>query len=246
LRPLIGVTGSMEMKGRYEWRCMRADYFEAVRAAGGIPVMLPFLETEAEAAELLARLDGLLLAGGEDVDPHYYGEEPLPGQGEIVPERDHTELLLAKKALALDLPILAICRGEQLLAVAVGGALYQDIPTQVKGAFKHKQEAPRWYATHTVHIKPGSKLAAMLGSEVRVNSFHHQAVKTLPKGFTVTAEAEDGIIEAYESDTHRFVVAVQWHPESFVGRSDTFAPLFAAFVAEAAAEKAPLQARRRG
>lgn len=235
MRPLIGVTASTEMQNGYVWRLQREQYMIAVQKAGGIPVMLPYIQTEAEADELLSRLDGLLLSGGEDVDPYYFGEEPLPGQGEIVPERDITELLLARRALAHNLPVLAICRGEQVLAVAMGGSLYQDIPSQVKGAFKHSQKAPRWYATHSLHIRPGTKLAAMLGAgSVRVNSFHHQAVKSLPKGFTITAEAEDGMIEAYESDNHRFVVAVQWHPEAMVERADTFLPLFTGFVSEAA------------
>jgi putative glutamine amidotransferase len=238
MRPLIGITADILREPGRESLWNAVDYFRAVQRAGGIPVLLPYCETEAEATEIVARLDGILFSGGNDVDPLHFGEQPHPHLGLITPERDQAELLLARAALARDLPVLGICRGHQLLAVAAGGTLWQDVPSQVPGAIKHRQEAPRWYPTHEVEIVPGSRLAAILGERVRVNSYHHQAVRTVPPGWTVTAVAPDGINEGMELPGGRFVLSVQWHPETFTGRSYNFDRLFTAFVTAAA------QARR--
>ncbi|MFS8640616.1 MAG: gamma-glutamyl-gamma-aminobutyrate hydrolase family protein [Symbiobacteriaceae bacterium] len=232
MRPLIGVTAhnrANEEPGR-DWLYIPRDYFRAVWRAGGLPVMLPLVADEAEAAQVLERLDGLLLAGGDDLDPLLYGELPLPGTGRIDPERDRAELAYARQAVRRDMPTLGICRGHQVLAVAFGGALWQDIPTQVPGAIKHRQEAPADYPTHPVAIAPGTRLAALLGPERLVNSRHHQAVKRVPEGWVASAHAPDGVIEAMEHPERRFVLSVQWHPENFQGQPYNFDSLFEAFV----------------
>lgn len=233
MQPLIGITCSPHEEGARNWLYQNRDYFTAVAKAGGLPVMLPLVDSEAAADALLDRVDGLLMSGGGDMDPRYYGEQPHPKLGTIEPERDQTELLLARRALARSMPILAICRGEQVLAVALGGTLWQDIPSQVPGALKHAQQAPRWYATHGIRVEPGTRLAEILGAtELSVNSFHHQAVRTLPPGFRLAAAAPDGIIEAFEAE-HGFALGIQWHPESFAPRGGEFDALFRAH-AEAA------------
>ena len=231
MKPLIGITASMlrELPNR-DWIWNTNDYFRAVQRAGGIPVLLPFCETTAEAAEILDRMDGLLLSGGGDVDPLLYGEQPHPQMGEISPERDVTELAYTQVALERDMPVLGICRGHQVLAVAAGGTLVQDIPAQVPGAIKHRQQAPRWYPSHAVEAKPGTRLAELLGTEFKVNTYHHQSVKALPPEWVVSAVAADGVIEALEHPGYRFLLSVQWHPENFLGRAYNFDRLFTAFV----------------
>lgn len=202
------------------------------------------------AGAALEGADGLVLSGGFDIDPRLFGEEPVPGLGRLEPDRDVWEVALVRAALRRDLPLLAICRGMQLLNVAVGGTVYQDLASQRPGSGKHFQDAPAWWPTHSVRIEPGSFLAAVLGcdgahgEEVRgvpgagvppagsagftlaVNSFHHQAVREPAPGLRAVAVAPDGVVEAVESPGHRFVVGVQWHPELMEeGR------LFACFVA---------------
>ncbi|MFZ5818143.1 MAG: gamma-glutamyl-gamma-aminobutyrate hydrolase family protein [Bacillota bacterium] len=231
MRPLIGITANMlqELPNR-DWIWNTNDYNRAVQRAGGIPVLLPFVETEAEAAAVLDRIDGLLLSGGEDLDPLLYGEMPHPKTGNISPERDAAELLYARLALARDMAIFGICRGQQVLAVAFGGSLWQDLPAQVPTAMKHRQDGPKWYPTHPVSIAEGSRLAAILGNQRLVNSRHHQSVKRVPEGWVVNAVAPDGVIEGMEHPGHRFALSVQWHPENFQGRPYHFDDLFRAFV----------------
>jgi len=239
MQPLIGVTCWQETTATGQERLfVPRNYFRSIERAGGIPVLLSYVETPAAAAAALDRLDGLLLSGGIDVDPRLYGELPLPQLGRVDPERDTTELLLTRIAVEQGLPLLAICRGIQLLAVAMGGSLYQDIPRQLPGAMKHSQEAPRWADSHGIRLVPGSRLEQLLGGrEAVVNSFHHQAVKTVPSGFVVSATADDGVIEGIECPRHPFAVGVQWHPEEFVERSSAFYSLFSGLVEAARARR---------
>ncbi|WP_202078326.1 gamma-glutamyl-gamma-aminobutyrate hydrolase family protein [Caldalkalibacillus salinus] len=211
-KPIIGITASLE-EAHVKVKRYYADW---IFNQGGIPFIIPYTTDETQLQSLTEQIDGLLLAGGGDIDPTLFEEEPVPGLGSITPERDTLELSLAKHALESDIPILAICRGIQILNVAAGGNMYQDLDTQYgeKSLLQHMQVAPTWHASHTVAITPSSKLHAIVGSEkVKTNSFHHQAVKDAAPGFIVSAESTDGVVEAIESLKHSYVIGVQWHPE---------------------------------
>jgi putative glutamine amidotransferase len=239
LRPIIGLTADrlQELPNRH-WLWNTVDYFDAVKNAGGMPVLLPYIDTEEEAEQLLSRMDGILFTGGNDVDPALFGEAPHQKLGSVDPERDTTELLLAKVALRRNMPILGICRGHQLLAVAGGGTLWQDIPAQMPHAIKHSHNTPpKHHPIHTVKAAPGTRLEALLGAEFGVNSRHHQAVKDVPAGWVASAVAPDGINEAMELPGARFAMSVQWHPENFWGRAYSFDRVFRAFVEAAASHR---------
>jgi putative glutamine amidotransferase len=230
MRPVIGITlGDGDRPG---YHSMRADYARSVARSGAAPVVLPPLPAD-HAAALLERVDGLLLSGGVDVDPALYGQPRHPKLGRVDRERDDFELALAREALRRDLPILAICRGQQLLNVATGGTLYQDLPSQLEGALGHEAAGRRTRLSHPVEVTPGSKLAEILGpGPLSVNSFHHQAVERLGDGLVVSGRSPaDGVIEAVEMNGRSFVVAVQWHPESFWNEAVSFQALFDAHVA---------------
>ena len=210
-------------------RCHRiADYLEAVAASGAKPVVL---EADHGPQGLLTDLDGLVLSGGGDVDPALFGEAPHPAYSPAEEGRDAAEIALVLAALESKTPVLAICRGIQVLNVAAGGTLVQDIPTQVRHSLAHRVDKPRDFPAHEVAVSPGSTLAALLGTDesrphVVVNSRHHQSVKEVARGFHVTAKAIDGVIEALESDDRSaFCVGVQWHPENF-GADSRFRALF--------------------
>jgi putative glutamine amidotransferase len=213
-----------------------APYAAGAAQAGAAVAAFPIRGARPPAA-VVAACHGVLLIGGGDVAPERFGaDDPRGLSAHVVPERDAYELELLELALHRDLPVLAICRGHQVLAVARGGALHVDIPTELPGAVPHScpQEA---LDAHEVRLVAGSRLAAILGAPaIAVNSRHHQAVRDdrVGDGLRVTARAPDGVIEALESTAHGFVIGVQWHPEDFVGAGDRFAPLFAAFVARPA------------
>jgi putative glutamine amidotransferase len=212
------------------------QYVDAVIAAGGAPVALPIGLSGEPLTAIYEMLDGLLLPGGDDVAPELYGHERHPALGAVNDARDALELEVARRALADDLPILGICRGIQLLAVAAGGTLYQDIPSEIEQYLGHDvREHGRDHLSHDLQIEAGSRLAQVLGTTTtRVNSFHHQAVQQVPDGFQVSARAGDGVIEAIESHSHDFVLGVQCHPEGIWRTSaPEFAGLFAAFVGAA-------------
>lgn len=229
-RPRVGITIGSSRQGK-DFFAIRDDYVRAVEAAGGLPLVL-VPGTARDAADLLDALDALVLTGGDDVDPRLYGEEPHPTVKEVRRDRDEFELALCREGLRRDHPILAICRGHQVLNVATGGTLVQDIPSQVTGAGRHDPDVERWGLAHEVRVERGSRLHQILGRDtVAVNSFHHQAVKQLGAGLQATAWSEgDGVVEGIESTAHRFVVGVQWHPEAFWDQPTTFQPLFEAVV----------------
>lgn len=226
-RPIIAVTSLFENGHTF----LHRDYTDAVLAAGGLPLAVPCVDDAGLLGQICERADGLLLSGGEDVDPQLYGEEPQPGLGAISPERDRVEAMLARAFLAADKPVFAICRGLQLLNAVEGGTLLQDIERQHAGALQHKQAAPRDHLSHRVQVEPGTLLARAAGFDrLRVNSFHHQAVKRAAPGYRVNAVAADGVAEGIESESHRFVLGVQWHPENLHRTDQAARQLFSAFV----------------
>lgn len=210
------------------------DYVQAITQAGGIPLLIPFLREPIMIQKIVEQCAGLLLTGGEDIDPFYYKEEPSPYLGKIIPERDEIELKVFDLFLQQNKPIIAICRGCQLMNIALGGSLYQDIPSEIQSVINHKQKAPRGYGTHTIDIKKGTLLYRIVGEEkIRVNSYHHQSVKKICPPLVSSAFSMDGVIEAIESKHHPFLLGVQWHPEGMSILQDKHAvKLFSSFVEE--------------
>ena len=193
------------------------DLKEAIIKVGALPIVLPFPDdttlSEEYANAAVKLFDGLLLSGGQDVDPTLYDEEPVRALGVVIRQRDVYEIALVRAAVKAGKPVFGICRGMQVINVALGGTLYQDLPTQNPASFvKHRQEAPEGYPTHNIDILPDTRLASLFGTTHYVNSLHHQAVKDLAPGLKATAFSKDGVIEAIESPTHN-ILAVQWHPE---------------------------------
>ncbi|MDR1332198.1 MAG: membrane dipeptidase [Tannerella sp.] len=219
-RPLIGLSVSQNETASL----LKATYINAILKAGGAPVLIPVTTDGAVLRDIVAGLDGLVMTGGEDVDPQWYGENPRQQLGAVDPERDVYDLKLIKLASDRNVPILGICRGEQLINVAFGGTLYQDLPSQRDGAtlVKHVQKMPGRYASHKVSVVPQSQLAGVIGEgEHGVNTFHHQAVKDVAPGFRAVAWSPDSVVEAIEAWPEYPVLAVQWHPEAIVAGDDT-------------------------
>jgi putative glutamine amidotransferase len=214
-KPLIGITTYVvPAKWSYwdlEAALVPADYVRAVEAAGGRPLLVP---PSAEAIqETLESLDGLVFSGGSDLDPSHYGQEPHEETFGVVPHRDEAELGLLSGALERDMPVLAICRGSQVLNVARGGDLVQHLP-DVVGDEKHKHDPPGTFADHDVDLVPGSRVQRLLGDRAAVKSHHHQGFGRLGEGLQESARADDGTIEAVEDPDRRFAVGVLWHPEA--------------------------------
>lgn len=232
--PIIGIVCGHDTNDGRDRYYVSNSVIQAVSEAGAVPILIPYTDDEKKLAAALNTVGGVVLPGGVDVDPYLYGEEPVRGLGRIDPEWDALDVTAARLALERNVPVLGLCRGMQVLNVAAGGTLWQDIPSQVKGALQHSQKAPRWAASHGVTIDPDSKLGRLLGAELRVNSYHHQAVKDVAPGFQVTAEAADGIVEAIEGDEHVFAVGVQWHPELMTDSDPVQRRLFEGFVEAAA------------
>ncbi|MBR2823209.1 MAG: gamma-glutamyl-gamma-aminobutyrate hydrolase family protein [Clostridia bacterium] len=206
-------------------------YPEAVLAAGGLPVLFPVSHEETRLALLLSQVDGLLLTGGGDVEPALYGEERLPVCGEASPERDAMEFPLLRMALARKMPVLAICRGMQVLCAALGGTLYQDLPTQFSAEISHSRMDRPADPIHPVRLLAGTKLAVIIGTDtLDVNTRHHQGAKTLPDCLIPSAVAPDGLVEGIELTEYPFAVGVQWHPESMQARYPLHRKIFDAFI----------------
>ena len=217
-RPIIGVT-----------RCSRLDdYLASVELSGGTARVLEVTESP---RSILTEVDGLLLTGGGDVDPVFYGQERHPAVHDAEPGRDEFEIDLARRAMDTNLPLLAICRGSQVLNVAAGGTLVQDIPSEITTDLEHRLETPKDGIAHVVRVTAGSVLGRALGdaAECPVNSRHHQSVGKVAPQLSTSASSPDGIVEAIESPEASFCVGVQWHPENF-WRTGEFRPLFDAFI----------------
>ena len=213
--PLIGISCGRTLTGA---ATLATNYTDAIAKAGGIPVVLPIIDDPALAETLLAKVDGIVFSGGPDLDPVEYGEEILNETVSIDAVRDRSDLLLARAALASGKPVLAICRGEQLMNVVLGGSLYQDLPAQVEGVLPHSD------TTHMIGVEKGSVLFDLFGSDsLLVNTFHHQAVKDVAPGSRVTARSSDGVVEAFENAN---VLAVQFHPERMFQADPSWLALF--------------------
>jgi len=249
MKPLIGITpdtesgekikaGAAKEKIVFLW----ARYLEAIEDQGGVPVLLPVTDDVNLIRQLAQRLDGFVLAGGAfDIPPEYFGEKPRPWLGRLKPERSWLERALFFEAARLDKPILGICGGMQLINVALGGTLYQDIRKELPGSRDHEQKTRKTRTAHQVTIAADSLLGRIIAGrkgrdgsrKIRVNSSHHQAVKRAGRGLKICAVAPDNVIEAVESERHGFVIGVQWHPETLYQRHKEQARLLASLIAAA-------------
>ena len=222
-RPIIGVTLDSEQPGgysKYPWYAVRQNYADAILAAGGLPVALP--HNADLAGQYLDRIDGLVVTGGAfDVDPSLYGEDARHATVTLKENRTTAEMALTIGALERNLPVLGICGGQQLLAVALGGSLIQHIPDSVENALQHEQVNPRHESGHAIAVTPGTLLHGIVGGvKMNVNSAHHQAVLSPGPRAVVNAVAPDGVIEGVEAASYRFCLGVQWHPEFFIDPGD--------------------------
>lgn len=236
--PRIALSGVVRQWDGGERTGLNSAYVRSVLAAGGVPLVLSPILGPAYAARALDGVDGLVLTGGEDMDPAWYRMEPHPKANPPSRERDLFELALLATARQREIPMLGICRGIQVLNVALGGTLWQDLPSELVGAVDHSPEAARSDRTHVVRLQAGSLIASALGgTEVRVNSFHHQAIRDLAPKLVATGWTEDGLIEAVEgAPGEPWLLAVQWHPEEM--HADLRSPdrgLFRALVERAGA-----------
>ncbi|WP_172372031.1 gamma-glutamyl-gamma-aminobutyrate hydrolase family protein [Sporosarcina jiandibaonis] len=218
MKPVIGITTGIESVKKHQ---LNTNYVTAIIRAGGLPLILP-IGIETDVKQVAQMLDGLLLTGGGDIDPNLFDEEPHALLGEVTPTRDTLEIELVNEFLRVNKPILGICRGHQILNVALGGAIIQDIHSQSSNTIlQHSQKAPRSHRSHFVQVEKESILESITETpKIKVNSFHHQAVKDVPKPLMISGTASDGIIEAVESTAHHFVLGVQWHPEALAENGD--------------------------
>ena len=232
----IGVTTNLLLndKGYFagEQRCsISRDYVLSLEKAGAIVVLLPVMKEEEDIQAQLEGLDGVVLAGGADIDPYLYGESVHDCCGPLIPEVDRYYLNVIHIAEKIGLPVFGICKGIQAVNVAYGGTLYQDLPTERPQSVQHSQNTYRYYPTHSITVEKDSFLYPILGESCRVNSFHHQALKDVPDCLKVIARSEDGVVEGVQKKEGSFLVAVQFHPE-MMGQADnkTMISLFQAFV----------------
>lgn len=236
-RPIIGLTTyrkTISPSSPVSYMALMPSYIEAVAAAGGLPVMIPLGLDDESLLYLLDQLDGLVLTGGGDIAGAHYRSTHAEYIFDIDEDRDRVELVLARATVELGKPLLAICRGHQVLNVALGGTLYEDVFKWMPGAIKHDffGDYPRNHRAHAVTIEPGSKLATALGQvEARVNSLHHQGIRDLAPRLNAVAHAPDGLIESVEAADHPFALGVQWHPENLIGDEPTMLALFRSLVA---------------
>ena len=234
--PFIGIPASFKNRPvdpdhtqRYFF--LNQPYVTAIHEAGGVPIILPVGLEARFPNRVFGILDGLLLGGGGDINPALYGDLPHERLGNVDPRKDSTEIDLFNLAFDQNMPILGICRGAQLINVALDGTLYQDITSQVRMAMNHSPNFPRNEPCHTVEIEPGTRLHKIIGeTTIQVNSSHHQAIKLHGKGLIVNARASDGIIEGIEHPGKKFVIGVQWHPELYWRNDKLMARLFKEFV----------------
>lgn len=221
MQPIIGITPDFDLsENKYK---LHKDYASAIADAGGYPIML------LPQSPLPPFLDGVVFSGGGDIDPLLFDEEPLFQNGEISPLRDKFELALCNTVLQKNMPLLGICRGMQVLNIALGGTIYQDISAQTNSTLKHNQQAPRFHATHGITVLDDTLLSSLLKTtNTTVNSYHHQAVSSLGHDLRVCAKSKDDLIEAIEHTKNPFALGLQWHPEAM--KAEEQKSLFIAFI----------------
>ena len=229
MKPVIGVMPLWDDEKDSIW--MLPGYFDGISQAGGIPIMLPFTTDEGETDQLFDMSDGFLFTGGHDVSPELYDEEPLEGLVGSCKKRDRMESAFLKKAIGNNKPVLGICRGIQFINAALGGSLYQDLPTQRPTDTEHHQDPPYDIPVHSVTVTVDSPLYKCLETgNIHVNSYHHQAVKEVASCLEVMAVSEDGLVEGLYLPKHRFLWAIQWHPEFSYLKDENSRRIFSAFV----------------
>jgi putative glutamine amidotransferase len=237
--PLIGITADSsgcEQTGveakRERLYSLASRYCDAIENAGGLPIIIPHSRSRTQIRHLLRRIDGLLISGGGfDIDPAYYHEQPIAKLGKINSQRTFTELEAIALGLKRDLPMLGICGGAQAINVALGGSLYQDIETQLPAAQKHQQEEYSDNYGHLVELAHGTLLYKICDCKIlKVNTTHHQAIRTLGEGLAINAIAPDGLIEGIESKNHSFILGLQWHPEVLAHTEVLQGKIFSSFV----------------
>lgn len=228
MRPIIGLLA--EVDGELSTR-VQNTYVKAIENAGGAPILFPYVNDGDTIDHLIGICDGFFFTGGMDIDPSRYGEKARENLGETQVNRDEFEFKVFDKIIKTGKPIIAICRGAQLVNVALGGTLYQDIPSEVDTEISHRQCEPKFAHSHDVKIIPDTPLYEMMGTErIKANSFHHQALKVLGKGLAVMAVADDGIIEAAYSTEMPYLRAYQWHPERLIETDATSRMIFEDFI----------------
>jgi len=239
MKPIIGLTTFGEYKARAVYNSLNSTYINAIVEGGGAPLLIPMVEDRGVLAKYMNVIDGIIFTGGEDISPLYYGENPIKELGGTDESRDSYEMALFMEAYRINMPILGICRGCQLINVALGGSLYQDVNSQIEGSLGHSSKGDDIsQAHHMIRIEKDSKLYDIFGNEtIAVNSFHHQAIKKMGDGLKATAYSYDGIIEAIESVKKDYIIGVQWHPEAMLPKRVIFAKLFEEFVKQCASWK---------
>ena len=230
IKPVVAIASNFEILDNTEKITLNMAYSNAIELAGGIPLIISMTDDKTDIERMLKLCSGLLVPGGSDISPLLFGKEPVPGMGIVRPNLDIFQISATSIAIERKMPFLGICRGCQVLNVALGGDLIQHITLQ-EDSVKHQQEARRKYPTHTVDAIPESMIGELLGESFCVNSFHHQAIATPGKGLAITARARDGIAETIELEGSPFTVGVQWHPEALLEEEDkSMLPLFKAFI----------------
>lgn len=231
MKPIIGMLAEVDDERLTH---VRPAYVHAIEAAGGLPLLLPYIEDAEAVADFVALCDGFFFTGGMDVDPARYGEKIKPTCGTIQRYRDDLEFRVLGEVLKTDKPILAICRGAQLVNIAFGGTLYQDLPSEYDTSVLHRQRESDFAPSHPILVERGTPLFELVGKATMMgNSFHHQAIKTLGEGLEVMARAEDGMIEAVWATRARYLRAYQWHPERLYDLDADNRTVFAEFISEA-------------